>query len=74
MQAKIIETKTQGFQPITLQLTFETKEELEAFRTITSYEVSIPSFLDRECDAFKNEAEKETAQKVIAKIFQAIPY
>lgn len=41
-------TPPQEFQPVTIQLTFETEEELNAMIKLTQYSVSVPDFLVRE--------------------------
>jgi hypothetical protein len=41
-------TPRPSFQPITVQFTIETKEELEALQTMSRFNVSIPELLSNE--------------------------
>jgi hypothetical protein len=41
-------TPRPSFQPITVQFTIETQEELEALQTMSRFNVSIPEFLSNE--------------------------
>lgn len=42
MQVKI-KQEPKVFKPVTLEITFETEEELEIFRNMCSYDVDIPN-------------------------------
>ena len=41
-------TPRPSFQPITVQITIETQEELEALQTMSRFNVSIPELLSNE--------------------------
>lgn len=44
MEVEIV-NKPKGFTPVTVQITFETKKELEVFKTMVQQNVKIPSIL-----------------------------
>lgn len=44
MQVKI-KQEPKVFKPVTLEITFETEEELEIFRNMCSYDVDIPNHI-----------------------------
>jgi hypothetical protein len=48
MKIEKTSTPRPSFQPITVQFTIETKEELEALQTMSRFNVSIPELLSNE--------------------------
>lgn len=56
-----------SFKPITLNLTFETKEEYDMFSVLLSYDVSVPNVV------FKSDKEKQgNLSELMEKIAQSL--
>jgi hypothetical protein len=58
-----IKTAPQAFQPVKLELTFETAEELYIFKRVSGFEISVPSLL-REAKILNSPQEKVFAKQI----------
>lgn len=63
---KVTTTQTQPiYNPVVLNITFETKEEFEDFREMIGYEYSIPKLVYEE-----NQEKQERLSKLMLQIFR----